>query len=780
MVLCPIMAMLLSLHQKRYAITQAACLLLFFILGSINAQHHAQVPSDPNHIANLIQTRQEVSLFGRLTQMPQQYYDKNKFTIEVQSIRMPGQSFSSPAYGKILLSLLGTWPPEIKPGDYITARAVLSPPQNYGVPGAFDYKGYLQEQDIFITGYVRNSTLMQKSYALKSEAALSPKLFFEKIRHKTASFIEQSLPQKTAALYKALLLGDKSGISYAELENYKTAGAMHLLAISGMHLAILALLITASLNWLLRHAQWLQNYLPRQKSAILGCLPLLIIYAGLAGFQLPVQRALIMVSVFMAAILFNRQWCSMNNLALAALIILTIAPASIRSVSFQLSFIATAFILLCTKQLSHFALQAGREHTLLNNIQLLLLKTLLLSIVATLATLPVLLYHFHRFSLLGATSTLLLTPLLCFWALPCGLLGLFTLPISTGGTAFFLKVGALGISFAQYITKTLSALPHASLWFRTPSSVEFILYYLLLLILLLPDLRKRFTRPAILCISIGLLFAAFLPNSQQQPNISFLDVGQGNCTVIELAKDEVIIVDGGGPASERFDVGEAIIAPYLWQKGHTKISELVLTHPHADHYNGLSFLIKRFRPKRIWTSGLNSSEQGYKKLLRTANHYGCKIEIAQTGQTIFQAAQGSIACLINFNTLSKKHSLSTANTPNNRGLLLRLATKELSFLLPGDLETNNVQDLPANIQFKSDVLLMPHHGRKKSAGLMLTDLVQPNTLVISTGKRQGDMGQTPDWTQNGKLTSYNTSEDGSIFFNTHNKKGATTFNGRAP
>jgi len=518
---------------------------------------------------------------------------------------------------------------------------------------------------------------------------------------------------------------------------------MHLLAISGLHIGLLALLSYAILNWLLGRSQWLLLHSHVPTLALVLSFPLLLFYAWIAGMNTPVLRALIMASLLLAAVLVRRQHTIIHLISAAALLILIVQPLALFTVSFQLSFAAIVAIALIAPQLSALSFPAKRTDNKKypNLLARRTLAAFLVSLAATAGTLPLLLYHFNRFSPIGPFMKLLMDPLLCFIALPSGLAAISIAGVFPNVAAFLLHSGGLALHLAVALSKGASQLPLASIWTITPSPGEIFCYYFLGGCLLLTG--KTRGQKILLLAGAGTLIFHFTTDGlpflfpKKQAVISFLDVGQGTATLLELPDGANILIDGGGPNSTSFNVGRKIIAPFLWYKRIRRLTMLIITHPDSDHFNGLPFISRHFLPGVVYINGQAGDANGYQELLKLLAEQQIPIHQARAGEILLNNDSGELTCL-------GMPGLATGNmAENDHSLVVRLHYGETSFLFPGDIEQPAEALLVRSGHLKSDVLLAPHHGSKTSSSTDFIKAVSPQLIVVSAGRARKNRYPSP-------------------------------------
>lgn len=752
--------------------------ILFFILGLQHAKTFWTPLSNPAHISNHISSRQAVSLHGILQKYPvvitASSDQETRIIMKVEVLHQhDAENLQKQKHtrvsGLVQLALKGLMPADLKPGDRFFVKANVSPVSTYSVPGAFNYKKHLAAQAILVKGWIKMPENIIKLNSLgespQSYILSAIKYFPERIRYDIANFLDDFLDQPARGLYKAVLIGDRTDVPASVIENFIGAGCIHILAISGMHMGLLALVVIFVLTWILKRSTWILLQVPVQKISVAIALLPLLIYALIAGFNIPVLRALLMASVGILAILFDRPGNLINHILLAALIILIWQPAAIFSASFQLSFSAvtaiaiiypkllrflfhnrpTASPVLLTKEFSDKLTSASFIFRISGIFSTWMLAGVTLTTVATLGTLPLLIFHFNRFSLVAPVTNLLVEPLICFWSLLLGLVACLCIPLFPALANTLFVAGSGGLILAEKICVFFSALPYSTLWLPTPSPVEITLIYLILLsfctiLHVQGTLRIYPLIMAILLLCSLVAVSVFTKTAKQSSRLSsvtFLDVGHGASILLQLPGNKNILIDGGGAESERFNVGERLIGPFLWNQKIRHLDAVVVTHPHADHYNGLPFILARFRPKKIWINGTSGHDSRYRELLTIAGQLAIETKIAKVGETIFQAGTTHLLCIhssdSDFNEENSQHA--TWVNPNDLSIVLRLETENKSFLLPADISGAVAGMLiKKGTNLKADVLMAPHHGSPSSMNQEFIRAVAPEFIAISAGR----------------------------------------------
>ncbi|PLX48255.1 MAG: DNA internalization-related competence protein ComEC/Rec2 [Desulfobulbaceae bacterium] len=732
---------LMGLLGRPLRLTQEArhllAVLFFLVLGLQRGLADLSPPPDQHHIANLINNQQrQVTVLGRLEEAARYGLQTTSLTLSCRKMLLPeaaelpvlGREGGGPAFqeasGLIRLRMRGRPEEPLLPGDRLLIRAKIGPPQGFANPGSFDLRRFLAGNNIFMTGWISSPRSIINLESEESAAGRTPPHRFapERWRAQLIHFLDNKLPKEQSVLYRALITGDRHGLPPALVERFRALGIIHLLAISGLHMALLAGGVMAVSYWLFRRSSTILRRGTAAKLAACAAIMPLIFYCLVAGLQTPALRALLMVLIFISALLVDRQWHGPTNISLAALIIIIANPLAISTASFQLSFAAVLAIILIMPRARIFFVDS-RARPVRNRFFNYLIGSLLVSLAASLATLPLLLSHFNRFSLSGVAATLLVEPFLCMWALGWGLAASALLPLSEQLALLFFKVGGLGLDVSLSLVENLQPLAH-SIWLATPSAWQIILFYIGLLgLILAKGIRQRILL-GLCCLPIFLIRADSLPVDQA----TILDVGQGNCTIIRTTDNRVLVIDAGGPHTPTFDAGRQIIAPALWASGINKIDLLVLSHPDRDHYGGAAFLLEHFTPTTLWVPTRQPADPGWQRMLERAARKKTAIVIPGAGDTFPLAAGQELLCL------SDLH-LNPQQRQNNLSLVLRFRTAGHGLLMPGDIETDGEKQLLTRAtDLASTIIIAPHHGSSTSSSIAFLEQVKPQSVIFSAGR----------------------------------------------
>jgi competence protein ComEC len=654
----------------------------------------------------------------------------------VEALRVWQNGIPRPATGKILVtvrSLSDPW----QYGDVVRVPLRLRTPRNFHTPGSFDYESYLARQDIYLSAFLWDDSAIERTGVDGGRL----RLWIERTRRTLGAFFDAHLDTQSAAVLRALIIGDQGRIDTDLREAFSRAGVAHVLSISGLHIGLVAATAYGAWWWLLGRSRYLLLQFTMPKLAAVLTIPPVLLYASLAGGSVATWRSVVMVLVYLLAILIDRQDEVYRSLALAALLISLIWPGAVLDISFQLSFLSVLSILLGMEQFGRWwsSWRERRPPNLHPNWERALrwgVTYVIVSGCALIGTAPATAAHFNQIALIGLFANLLIVPLLGSAAVVLGLVaaGLSFLntnlaTLALWGAGFVTRVGT-------WLIKWIGTWPYAALDVVTPTFLELALLYGLLACLFLRFLTPNPQPPTPLKYLLSALLVALFVDSaiwtwhryfHRDLRITFLDVGQGDAAVVELPGSQVMVIDGGGFASEDFDAGEAILAPFLWSHKIGRVDILVMSHPQLDHYGGLTFLAEHFSAREFWMTGEQAQGERFARLLAALQRAGATSRVLCRDTPAMQFSQVRVQVL-------HPPCQSAGLDINNASLVLRLTHGEIDMLFTGDIEAEGERMvLSTNTALASEILKVPHHGSRTSSTQAFITAVAPQVAIASLG-----------------------------------------------
>ena len=728
--------------MKKTALGSWTAFALFFLLGIFSIHNYLYPQHSSSHISQYIGFGR-ISLEGIIDRAPERTQGRTQLLIRSEKVILSDRHI--PVDGHLLLILKKESGP-FHLGDRLRFLCNLYSPHGFHNPGGFSYERHLAFDRIHTIGFLSD----ENSWVKIGGGFKNPLLLqIEGLRDHIRNFLEKESHSPSSSIFKALVLGEQGDIPEKVKEHFIVTGIAHLLAISGDHLGIVALLSFSLLIWILKRSEFLLLSISVKKWAASLTIPCILLYTFIAGGGISVIRATIMVITFFLSILFNRERNLLHTLALAAFLILIFSPPSLFDVSFQLSFLSVLSILYLVprilkglqKEEIFLPLKPSWKQTILKYTKL----SLLVTAVAIFGTAPFVALHFNRISPIGFITNLFFIPWVGFLIVPLSLMAsLFSF--------FFYPLAALLIHINEFFTVVLlktvaffASFPFASLFISTPTALEIILFYLLLFSVV--HLQKGKTaRYLFLGVCIALLldlpFWNLRDQFQKNLTITFIDVGHGDSILLEFPKGKKMLIDGGGLHEDRFDIGKNVIAPFLWKKKIRKIDFLVLTHPDPDHLKGLNFIASHFSIGRFWESGVRTDSEFFQQLEDTLLKK--RIErISLNENSPPQVINGVQIAFFNPPVKDPSHaSLPSPSLLNNYSLVMMIQFKNIRVLLAGDIEKEaEYRMLREGYPLNADILKIPHHGSLSSSTLYFLQNVNPTYAVLSVGER--NIGKLP-------------------------------------
>ena len=573
--------------------------------------------------------------------------------------------------------------PLFKTGEFWEFDAKLKEPINLGNPGSFDYAGKLHANHISWTGYTKDGSYQRIDNKEKG-------FWLTQLREQLSTKIAVEMAHKEGlGIVQAITLGVTTQISQAQWDLFRHTGTTHLMVISGAHIGLIAGLTYLLIEWLWRRSGRLCLYCPSQQAGSLVALVCAFIYALLAGFAIPAERALIACALILGKNSLSRRFTAWQAWRYGLLIVLIGEPHAVLFPGFYLSFIAVAILISCSQRL----LVCGVK------------KTLLLQLACLFGLMPMTLYWFSYSATNGFLANIIAIPLVGYVIVPLSLMALLLNQIIP---VHFLYV------LLHYLTNILLIF----LKLVDSSSVinlEFSLFQpfsmiaLMLAVAVTVFLPIKAVWPSLIIIVIS-VFMPYYQNPQWgEARVDVLDVGQGLSVFIQTSKHR-LLYDAGMQFYNGSDMGKLALLPYFRYHGIRSIDKVVISHPDLDHRGGLPSIEQKISIHELLVNDVNFYRRG-----QSCHEYP---DWQWDG--------------VSFHFFPIKAGFDKTN---NTCCVLQVKTAGGTVLLPGDIEKQAEIYLTQNYskQLHSDVVVVPHHGSKTSSSLGFIRKITPKYAIISAG-----------------------------------------------
>ena len=577
---------------------------------------------------------------------------------------------------------------EVDAGQHCRFQVRLKRHWSFANPGSVDREKLMFLKGIGARGYVRagqcrglNPHGMQKSVRLRL----------------IDQFQRQANKYAHSGLMQALSFGVRDDIENSQWEVLRATGTSHLLAISGLHLSAICLVVFLITTSLAKCSATICARIPAQCVGAVFAMMATVMYAYLAGFSVPTQRALIMVFVALGAILLRKPVVQFSLLATALLAVLLWNPLTVLSASFWMSFSAVLFIFVILKS----SLGCSK-----------ITKLIRIQILLAVALLPVSMWFFSQGSLIAPIVNLLAVPYVSFLLLPVLLLGKLLFLMGVEASHYMFIATDYLLAGLQWWLQICTEVPFAAVQFH-PTIYGVILFELGLLLLIQP--RGIPVRLLSMVFIAALFFMRDDALTEDQLRVTMLDVGQGSAVVVET-KNHALVYDTGPKYASGFNTGTAVVLPYLKTRNIKRVDRLVVSHNDNDHAGGAQSLLEAGIVKNLMIS--NDKHKFSADV----------VEYCKKGDEWDWDG-------VNFRILHPPKYWQSSS--NNRSCVVQITHSAGTILLVGDIEETVERRLIAEYgdKLRSLLLLVPHHGSSSSSSRRFLARVRPQTAVFSVGYR---------------------------------------------
>lgn len=726
---------------KRYfnIIFSKKAILIFCIFLSIGIVNVCFLNEKYNKVYKI---DREIEVFGVIESVEEQKYN-NKYIIKVESIN--GKKYTNT---KLILYAKSN---KLEYGDYLKLLAEYEKPEDSRNYKGFSYKNYLKQNMIY--GVIKPTSDI---YVIEKEKVDFISKVTNSIKSKLISDVNDNLSADAGAIFLGIILGEKSQIT-DEISTYFREGNMaHILAVSGAHVSYILLTISILLGKF------------NKKIYLICTIIALSFFMVLTNFSPSVVRACTMAIISLTGKLLHKRSDIYNNLGISALIILLYNPFTIFNIGFQLTYLGTLGIILFNKKvqsimpsgLKEYHVGVGEQwhieavthirsnshnisttrpyNYICRKFKSFIINLVLISLSVQILIAPIILINFNTLSYNFFISSIIATPIFAVIMV----VGIFTLMLGPVKN-FCFPILQILLDSLIFISKFISNLPFSKITLPTPSIVWVISYYIIFSVILFSKTRivlrvvkskdkiTNILKKLIIMLLIICITVTFVQKfSNRDLRIFFIDVAQGDSSLIITPKNKVILIDGGGYSNEDYDVGKNVVVPYLLDRGISSIDYIMVSHFDNDHVGGLMYVIKTLKVKNVLISKQSKESNEYKEFIEIAKERNIRVITVKQGDVI--KIENDISFFILYPTTKLEF-----NDLNNNSIVAKLVYKNFSILFTGDIEKeaeNSILQKYNKDTLGSTVLKVAHHGSKTSTTENFINLVNPRIALIGVGK----------------------------------------------
>lgn len=660
------------------------------------------------------------------------------------------------------------------PGDILNFKGEFIKPEKSRNYKGFNYSNYLRQSKIYGIIHVNN---IAKVFIKKDKYYFRGKAL--NIAIQNMSKIYESSQE---GFLEGILLGYTEKIEDSLKENFRNVSVSHILAISGLHVSYIIFAITFILEKIVKNKN-LQNY---------TLIFILIIFWFITGESISCMRACIMQIIFIISFLFKRKYNFYRSFIFSFFIILILNPYNIFNIGMWLSYLG----ILGIKLFYNYIYIISKHLTKSYKISSLILQILVMSISVQIMIFPIIIYNFNTVTYLFFLSNIAVF-LFIDKIIILGYLSLFFSFINLNLGLYFSSINKVLINIFLEIIEFFNRFLLSKVYVKTPNLSMIFIYFFVLLNIYIFSIRKKHYMLRLFCsitfikIQIKWLYLKFkkvlylliiitvivstlqIKKNFNYLNIYFIDVGQGDCTLLKTPKGQNILIDGGEGNSEKYDYGKNVVLPYLLDRKITKLDYIIISHFDSDHVGGVISIMKEIKVNNVIIGKQFEVSENFNYFYKVVKDKKISVQIVEAEEKIY------IEKDLYFHVLwPASEKIIRENVLNNNSLVCKLIYKDFSILFTGDIEETAEKAILGKYEnniniLKADVLKIAHHGSKTSSTIEFLEKVNSQYALIGVGKNNTfghPSGITLEKLEKLKCIVFRTDENGEITIRTNGKK----------
>ncbi len=693
--------------------------------------------------------------------------------VDVRSVETDGAS--RPVSGTLRL----TWrQPDtaVFRGDTITVRAKLRPPFGMRNPGGFDYGAYLKDRGIHAVATVKGPGRIHVRPPGAFDVGAWTWRRIDQWRNQVRQAAIATLDQPARGLFLGMIVGEQSDIPTRVRDDFMTTGTVHIISISGSHLGLLAMVSFFGVRGLTRRMPpaWLERcscVLTPQQLAVLVTVPLVVFYTLLSGTHVATVRSVMMILFYLFAVWIGHERHMVIALGLAAFVTTLVDPKAIHDLSFQLSYVSILAIALALRWSGRDNGESDVPRRITARLGQWWKQYMVMTLAVTLATIPLVAYYFNQVAWVGVVANAVVVPLVGVVVVPLGL-GASGLVLLGGSDV--LPLGWMQQDVLHGLTAFIgmaASMPGVRWHVASPSILAIAGFYLCLMVVVFSRNRvRRWVSAGV--VTLCLVWWVWSPRhvfEEDALRVTFLDVGQGDATVLELPGGQTMLIDGG-VARARWDMGRMVVGPYLWDRGIRRLDHVIATHPQLDHVGGLPWILGTFEVGRYWSNGIRRRQPFYRALETAAREQGLVEHVAWEGRDMVNTGRCRVRSLnpplTERRRIEQSSDGASGTDLNNLSVVISVACGPHSILLTADSEIDALTRLTGHPLVQSATIVkIPHHGAKSSLNQQWIAQLHAADAVVSVGPTNRYGHPAPSVLQayrRRRMNIYRTDSDGAI------------------